>query len=201
MPRLVGWQLIFRTLSSGQAFRSKPPSPRAPLLQRHYPPSLLLRAHAQIPVPLIFISCPHLEKTSLPLAPSTAGHRDRPALVCLSFLECLYTGGSTSAPNQFFPVDIGLRLTTLARLFRKSSHKTASRGLSFSIRRAFLYVAALQFACPPDRSAPWRLRTSYIRACCRFVASATVGCATRPTGQLPGLDFHQQERQPLSAAP
>jgi len=25
--------------------------------------------------------------------------------------------------------------------------------------------------------------------------------ATRPTGRLPGLDFHQRERQPLSAAP
>jgi hypothetical protein len=35
MPRLGGWQLILRTLSSGQTFRSKPPSPRAPLLQRY----------------------------------------------------------------------------------------------------------------------------------------------------------------------
>jgi hypothetical protein len=33
-------------------------------------------------------------------------------------------------------------------------HTTASRGLIFSIRQAFLYVAALQFACPPNRSAP-----------------------------------------------
>src|SRR5271166_6085289 len=56
-PRLVGRQLILRTLRSGQAFRSRPPSPRAPLLQRHYPPSLLLRAHAQIPLPLASISC------------------------------------------------------------------------------------------------------------------------------------------------
>ena len=56
-PRLVGWQLILRTLRSGQAFRSRPPSPRAPLLQRHYPPSWLLRAHAQIPLPLASISC------------------------------------------------------------------------------------------------------------------------------------------------
>ena len=56
-PRLVGWQPMLRTLRSGQAFRSRPPSPRAPLLQRHYPPSLLLRAHAQIPLPLASISC------------------------------------------------------------------------------------------------------------------------------------------------
>ena len=86
----------------------------------------------------------------MPLAPSTAGHRDPPALVCLSILECCApcTGGSTGAPNQFFPVDFGLRHTTLARLFRKGSHKTVPRGPIFSIRQAFLYVAALQFVCP-----------------------------------------------------
>jgi hypothetical protein len=77
-------------------------------------------------------------------------------LVCLSFLKCCapYTGGSTSALSQFFPVDFGLRPIMLARLFRKRSHQTASRGRTFSIRQAFLYVAALQFACPPNRSAP-----------------------------------------------
>jgi hypothetical protein len=31
---------------------------------------------------------------------------------------------------------------------------TASRGRAFSTRQAFRNVAALQFACPPDRSAP-----------------------------------------------
>ena len=58
-PRLV-WLVgtpFSRTLSSERAFRSKPSPPRAPLLQRHYPPSLLLRAHAQIPLPLASISC------------------------------------------------------------------------------------------------------------------------------------------------
>ena len=56
---LVGTPLS-RTLSSERAFRSRPSPPRAPLLQRHYPLSLLLRAHAQIPVPLSSISCPAL---------------------------------------------------------------------------------------------------------------------------------------------
>jgi hypothetical protein len=61
-PRLVwfGWHSVSRTLSSERAFRSRPSPPRAPLLQRHYPPSLLIRAHAQIPVPLVSISCPAL---------------------------------------------------------------------------------------------------------------------------------------------
>lgn len=39
------------------------------------------------------------------------------------------------------------------------------------------------------------------RAFRRVVASSTVEYATRLTGQLPGLDFHQQEEQSLSAAP
>jgi hypothetical protein len=39
------------------------------------------------------------------------------------------------------------------------------------------------------------------RAFRRFVTSSTVEYATRLTGQLPGLDFHQQEERPLSAAP
>jgi hypothetical protein len=40
----------------------------------------------------------------------------------------------------------------------------------------------------------------YFRAFSRFVTSSTVEYATRPTGRLPGLVFHQQEGQPLSAA-
>jgi len=84
MPRLVGWPLILRTLSSGQAFRSKPPSPRAPLLQRHYPPSLLLRAHAQIPVPLIFISCSALIEDAL-AACTINGWSSGPSRFGLSF--------------------------------------------------------------------------------------------------------------------
>ncbi len=80
--------------------------------------------------------------------------------------------------------------------------RTASRGLSISTRQAFANVTALQLACPPDRSVPHRgTRGRLARACCRFVASSAVECATRPTGRLPGLDFHQLERQPLSAAP
>jgi hypothetical protein len=39
------------------------------------------------------------------------------------------------------------------------------------------------------------------RAFRRFVTSPTVEYATRLTGQLPGLDFHQQDERPLSAAP
>jgi hypothetical protein len=79
-----------------------------------------------------------------------------PTVVYLSVLECcaLYTGGSSSANDQFFLDDIGLRPTTLGSALRVFSHKTASRGLSISIRQAFLNVTALQLASPPCRSAP-----------------------------------------------
>ena len=119
------------------------------MLLRRYPPSSLLRDHARIPMPRLHFVLRTYRRRPLPLTPSTTGHRDRPALVCPSFLECaLYTGGSAGALDQFFPVDFGLRHTTVARLFRKGSHKTVPRGPIFSIRQAFLYVAALQFVCP-----------------------------------------------------
>ena len=49
------------------------------------------------------------------------GPRDRPALSCSSFLECHvpYAGGSSSAHDQFFLDDIGLRLSTPGSAFRE----------------------------------------------------------------------------------
>jgi hypothetical protein len=57
LPRLVGWCAIFRTLRSGPPFRSRLSPPRAPWLQRRYPPSSLLRAHGPVPMPPAGISC------------------------------------------------------------------------------------------------------------------------------------------------
>ena len=54
---------------------------------------------------------------------------------------------SSSPTTSAFALLCGARLPQV-------SHQTASRGRKFSIRQAFLYVAALQFACPPNRSAP-----------------------------------------------
>ena len=127
-----------------------------------------------------------------------------PLLVCPSFLKChvLYAGGPSSAPDQFFPDDIGLRLDYPGSALRKWYHQRLHVGLYISARQTFRNVVALQVACPPGRSAPQqqRPRTLYIRAFRRFVASSTVEYATRPTGRLPGLVSHQQEGQPFSAA-
>src|SRR5262249_13694791 len=86
-----------------------------------------------------------------PLAPSTAGHRDLPALACPSFLECyvLYAGGSSSALDQFFPDDIGLHLGYQGSAPRKWFHKRLHVGLSISARQTFLDVVALQVARLP----------------------------------------------------
>lgn len=65
---------------------STPSSPRAPLLQGHYPPSLLLRAHAPLPMPLIVVSL-SLSTLPLPLVPSTAGHQELPGFILLIFPE------------------------------------------------------------------------------------------------------------------
>src|ERR1700693_1635413 len=107
---LVGTPLS-RTLSSERAFRSRPSPPRAPLLQRHYPPSLLIRAHAQIPVPLVSISCPALIGGA-PAACTIHGWSSGPSRFGPPFfpgvLRPLYRG-SPGAHNQFFPDDFGLR--------------------------------------------------------------------------------------------
>ena len=78
-----------------------------------------------------------------------------PTLLCPSVLQCHApdAGGSSSAPDQFFPDAIGLHLPIPVRL-AASLPPTASRGRQFSARQTFPNVVALQVACPPDRSAP-----------------------------------------------
>ena len=49
--RPVGVLPVFRAQSPSRSLLTEPPSPRAPSLQRRYPPSPLLRAHPQVPVP------------------------------------------------------------------------------------------------------------------------------------------------------
>ena len=176
------------TLWSGLCVPAGPSAPDHPrpgllrsggvtLLHRYYEP---MRRSQCLPPSL---RAPHLWKASLPLAPSTAGHRDRPALVRSSVLECCapYTGGSSSAFDQFFLDDIGLRPTTLGSALRECSHQRLQVGLPISARQAFLYVAALQLACPPGHSAP------PCGARGRFTPELSVdSLPLRQSGMLPG---------------
>jgi hypothetical protein len=54
-------------------------------------------------------------------------------LVCPSFLKChvLYAGGSSSALDQFFPDDIGLRLGYPGSALRKSPTNGCTWGYDF----------------------------------------------------------------------
>ena len=128
-----------------------------------------------------------------------------PLLVCPSFLKChvLYAGGPSSAPDQFFPDDIGLRLDYPGSALRKWYHQRLHVGLYISARQTFRKCCGPPGCLPswPFGTAMQRPRALYIRAFRRFVTSSTVEYATRPTGRLPGLVLHQQEGQPLSAAP
>jgi hypothetical protein len=81
-----GWLMrIFRTLSSGAPFRSRPSPPRAPLLQRRYPLSSLLRAHRPIPMPPARTSCFALI-TSVPTACTIHGWSLGPSRLWFAFL-------------------------------------------------------------------------------------------------------------------
>ena len=126
--------------------------------------------------------------------------RTVPIWAYASLLECHapYAGGMPGALGQYFPSINGLRLTTQGSAVRKSPHQRFPVGATFSTRQAFRNVVALQVARPPDRSAPLSAAPGdfYTRASCRVVTFPAVEHATRPTGQLPGLVFHQQEAQP-----
>ena len=78
--RPIGVLPVLRAQSPSRLFLTEPPSPRAPSLHRRYPASPLLRAHAPIPAPPLSLSVIALWEMSSPLAPSTAGRGDHPAL-------------------------------------------------------------------------------------------------------------------------
>jgi len=123
-----------------------------------------------------------------------------PLLACPSFLECYvpYAGSSSSALDQFFPDDIGLRLCYPGSAPRKWYHNGFTWGCRFRRGRhsVMLWPSRLLalLAVRHRNAAPEGL---YSRAFSRFVTSSTVEYATRPTGRLPGLVFHQQEGQPF----
>lgn len=181
--------------------RPRPPSSRAPWLQRHYPPSSLLRAHARIPVPPTAISvctpyrrCPC--RLRLPRLVTGTVPTFSPAPLSWS------AASPTPAVHQVHLASSSLATSAFARSVKarltRISHKNSSTWVNY------FEAADIPLGCgPPDRSPSWlfeplsRLtRTSYARAFDRFVASSAVEYATPPTGQFPGLVSHQQEEQP-----
>jgi integrase-like protein len=126
-----------------------------------------------------------------------------PTLLCPSVLKCHvpYAGGSSSAPDQFFPDDIGLHRFHRGSALRKSPTNGFPWDAKFQRgRHSVMLWPSKLLALLTVRHRMRHPRTLYIRAYRRFVTSSTVEYATRPTGRLPGLVFHQQEGQPVSAA-
>ena len=146
MPRPVGWSPILRTLCSGWSFRSRPSSPGAPLLQTHYPPSSLLRAHAQIPVPLIFFSCSALRRrpcrlhhqrlvigtvplwsvflswSAAPLVPAVRRvHLTSSSPSTSAFASLRWLGSSARVPTKRLPVGLPFRYGRHSFMLRPSS--------------------------------------------------------------------------------
>lgn len=91
------------------------------------------------------------------LRSSTAGQRDRPDFA-LPFYAGVLRPLCRRLARCTRPVlpwaTTAFTYLLQARLSSAIPHKTASRGWCISARQAFLDVAALQLARPPDRSAP-----------------------------------------------
>ena len=132
---------------------SSPSSSRAPLLERYYPPSSLLLAHAPLLIPLTLLSF---------------------ALYKVPFAACAIHGWSSGA-SRLYSADLSRSATSptpaVYRMHLTSSSPIASafatfgparlpatltlassRVLIFSRLQTFRYVVALQFAHPPARS-------------------------------------------------
>jgi hypothetical protein len=203
-PRPVGVLAVFWAQSPSRSLLTEPPSPRAPSLQRRYPPSTLLRAHAPIPAPPIpfrqspYGRCPgrlrhpRLVAGIFPLwaCPSFPGVL-RP--LRRRFVECSLTSSS--------PTISAFTLAIQARLPASGSTNGFTWGCPFRRGRHSLLLWPSRLLAPlAVRHCDAAPEGFYVRAFRRFVTSSTVEYATRPTGRLPGLVLHQQEGQPFSAA-
>ena len=127
--------------------------PRGPLLQECYLPSLLLRPHVPVHLPLITFAFT-LGDESLPLRPPTAGQWTFPALG-LANLSLDAPSPTPAAPEVLAPVS---SLWTSAFPEKSTGRRLAFTRAAISARRiisglqTFLDVKASSFACHPGRS-------------------------------------------------
>ena len=211
----------FRFRGRLRYFSHRPSSPRAPLLRRRYPPSQLLLAHAQTLAPppsfrfVPYSQCPR--RLRHPRLVTRASPDFQPALLSWSAAPPVPSARQVHLTSSSLTTSV----FTLARRVRLPQNPTNGFSwVSLSTRQAFLYVAALQFACPPVRShrlcrepvsplfpprgtrdhtgstPSQHTRAFPLELSVDSLPSSTVEYATRPTGRLPGLDLHQQEKQP-----
>jgi hypothetical protein len=186
---------------------SRPPLPRAPWLRRHYPPSSLLRAHAQV----LWPPCP-FDLSLISLIGTGLRRLCHPRLVHRTFLAltawllpkvscpvrwvltwCMWSV-SSQATTAFTPDGWFGALPVLPQ--------ATSRGPQFSTLQAFSSITTLSFTCPPGRSrASTRGEGFVARACLGFVSSSQVEPVTRLNRPIPGTGFAPASHIVLLAAP
>src|SRR6266851_5181016 len=183
---------------------ARPPLPRAPWLRRHYPPSSLLRAHAQVlwpPCPfdlglvgigLCRLCHPRLvHRTVLALTLWLLPKVSCPVRRVLAW--CIWSVSSQA--TTAFATDGWLGALPVAP-------QATSRGPQFSTLQAFSSITTLSLTCPPDRSHAVKRGEGFVaRACLGFVSSSQVEPVTRLNRPISGAGFAPASHRALLAAP
>jgi len=183
---------------------ARPPLPRAPLLRRHYSPSLLLRAHARV----LWPPCPF----DLSLVGTGLRRLCHPRLVHRTVLALtVWLLLKVSCPVR----------RVLARCIRSVSSRATtafatdgwlgalqvfpqatSRGRQLSTLQAFPSITTLSFTCPPGRSHAVSRGEGFVaRACLGFVSSSQVEPVIRLNRPISGAGFAPASHRVLLAAP
>jgi hypothetical protein len=136
-----------------------------------------------------------LWEMSWPLAPSTAGRRDLPALG-LPFPSWSATSSTPAVRRVLLtsssPTTSAFTLAIQARLPASGSTNGFTWGYPFRRGRHSLMLWPSRLLAPlAVRHCDAAPEGFYVRAFRRFVTSSTVEYATRPTGRLPGLVLPQ----------
>ena len=183
---------------------ARPPLPRAPLLRRHYSPSLLLRAHARV----LWPPCPF----DLSLVGTGLRRLCHPRLVHRTVLALtLWLLPKVSCP---------VRRVLAGCLWSFSSQATSafatdgwlgalqvfpqatSRGRQLSTLQAFPWITTLSFTCPPGRSHAGTRGEGFVaRACLGFVSPSQVEPVIRLNRPISGAGFAPASHRVLLAAP
>ena len=183
---------------------ARPPLPRAPLLRRRYPPSLLLRAHAHVLWPPGPFDLGLVGTALRRLCHPRLVHRTVLALTVwlLPKLSCPVRRvlarciRSVSSPaTTAFATDGWLGAL---QVFPQAT----SRGRQLSTLQAFPSITTLSFTCPPGRSHAVSRGEGFVaRACLGFVSSSQVEPVIRLNRPISGAGFAPASHRVLLAAP
>jgi hypothetical protein len=183
---------------------ARPPLPRAPLLRRRYPPSSLLRAHAQV----LWPPCPF----DLGLVGNGLRRLCHPRLVHRTVLALtLWLLPKVSCPLRRVLAWCMWSISSQATAAFASKRwlgalqvlpQTTSRGYLFSTLQAFSSITTLSFTRPPGRSRAAARGEGFVaRACLGFVSSSQVEPVTRLNRPISGAGSAPASHNVLLAAP